>query len=178
MISVKLGDVFRWLAAALSILVSAGTAAQQLPRLQEENLAGQQVLLPDATSGKVAVLVFGFTRASQTTTESWAKRIQTDYGKTAGFEWYRLPVLEEAPRLIRGMIVSGMKKGVAESQRANFVPVLHNEAELKKLVGYKEPDDAYIVVLDRGGKVAYQTHGASADPGYAQLRAQVDSLLK
>ena len=87
-------------------------------------------------------------------------------------------MLEEAPRLIRGMIVSGIKKGVPENERANFVPVMHNEAELKKLVGYKEADDAYIVVLDRHGTVAFQTHGATPGPDYPQLRTKVDSLLK
>ena len=75
-------------------------------------------------------------------------------------------------------MISGIKKGVPEDERANFVPVLHNEAELKKLVGYKETDDAYIVVLDRSGKVAYQAHGATPDPSYTHLRAKVESLLK
>ena len=59
---------------------------------------------------------------------------------------YQLPVLEEAPRMIRGMITSGMKKGMPESERATFVPVMHNETELKKLVAYNELDDAYLIV--------------------------------
>jgi predicted transcriptional regulator len=76
------------------------------------------------------------------------------------------------------MITSGMKKGVPENQRANFVPVMHSEAELKKLVGYKESDDAYLVVLDRRGKVVFQTHGATSDRNYAPLRAKLENLLK
>lgn len=169
----------RWLAAvALLFVMVAEAAAQPLPRLQEENLAGQQVVLPDAAAGKVAVLVFGFSRGSQTTTGAWTKQIRTDYAKSAGFELYQLPVLEEAPRLIRGMITSGMRKGVPEDQRPYFVPVMHNEAELKKLVGYKEPDDAYVVVLDRNGTIAFQTHGATPGPDYPQLRIKLDSLLK
>jgi hypothetical protein len=166
------------LALAVCLWMSPDASAQQLPRLQEENLAGQPVVLPDAASGKAAVLVFGFTRASQTTTGAWAKQVRADFGKSAGFELYQLPVIEEAPKLIRGMITSGMKKGVPENERANFIPVVHNEAELKKLVGYKEADDAYLVALDRSGKVAFQTHGASPDASYAALRAKVESLLK
>ena len=163
---------------AVWLALSVGAAAQQLPRLQEENLAGQQVVLPDAASGKVAVLVFGFSRASQTPTEAWAKRIRADFGKYAAFELYQLPVLQDAPRLIRGMITSGMKKGVPEKERANFIPVMHDEAELKKLVGYKEPDDAYLVVLDRNGQVAFQTHGATPDANYAALQSKLESLQK
>jgi len=80
--------------------------------------------------------------------------------------------------MIRGMIVSGMTRGVPEDQRADFIPVLHNEAGLKKLVGYKETEDAYIVVLDRSGKIAYQAHRPTPEPGYTQLHAEVESLLK
>jgi len=169
----------RLAAIALLFWITAGTApAQQLPRLQEENLTGQQVVLPDAASGKVAVLVFGFSRASQNPTGAWMKHLQEDFGKTPGLVLYQLPVLEEAPRIIRGMIVSGMKKGVPENERANFIPVMHSEAELKKLVSYKEPDDAYVVVLDRSGKVAYQAHSGSDAAGYPELRAKVQGLLK
>ena len=76
------------------------------------------------------------------------------------------------------MIISGIKNGVPESERAYFLPVLHNEDELQKLVGFKEEGDAYIIVLDRSGKVAYQTHGASVDPAYAELRDKVAVLVK
>lgn len=174
----KSGCAFIVWAGALCPLLLVNLAAQQFPRLQEENLAGNQVVLPDAASGKVAVLVMGFTRASKTPTEAWAKRILSDFGKTADFELYQLPVLEEVPHFIRGMVISGIKKGVPENLRVNFIPVLHNEASLKTLVGYKEPDDAYIVVLDRSGKIACQTHGATPDQGYPGLRAQVERLLK
>ena len=162
----------------VGIAFACGAAAQQLPRLQEENLAGQQVVLPDAASGKIAVLVLGFSHASSSPSGAWAKRIRSDFGKTPGFELYQLAVLEGAPKMFRGMIVSGIKKGVPDNERANFIPVLHNADQLQKLVGFKAEDDAYIVVLDRSGNVAYQTHGASVDPGYTELRAKVESSLK
>lgn len=166
------------IALVVFFLTALDVAAQQFPRLQEENLAGQAVVLPDAAAGKVAILVFGFSRASQNTTGAWMKRLQPDFGKSAGVVLYQLPVLEEAPRILHGMIVSGMKKGVPEGERANFIPVMHNESELKKLVSYKEADDAYVVVLDRDGNVAYQAHSGTDASGYAELRAKVQDLLK
>ena len=153
-------------------------SAQQFPRLQEENLARQQVVLPDAAGGKVAALVLGFSRTSQYSTGAWMKHLREDFGKKTGIVLYQLPVLEDAPRLIRGMITSGMKKGVPESERANFVPVMHGEADIKRLVTYKEEDDAYIVVLDRTGKVAYQAHGGTDVRGYAELQTKLQSLFK
>ncbi len=166
------------LALAVCTSTALGAAAQQFPRVQEENLVGQQVVLPDAAASKVAVLVFGFSKASQIPTEAWAKRILSDFGKAPSFQLYQLAVLQSVPRMFRGMIISGIRKGVPESQRANFLPVLHNEDELKTLVGFKEPDDAYLLLLDRSGKIAYQMHGAASDQSYEQLRARVESLLK
>jgi hypothetical protein len=168
-----------WFAAlTIQLAVPDRSPAQQFPRLQEENLNGQQVVLPDAASGKVAVLVMGFSKASKTPTEAWAKRIESDFGKTSGFALYQLPVLEAVPKMIRGMVISGIMKGVPENQRASFVPVLHNEDDLKKLVEFKGEDEAYIVVLDRSGNVAYQANGSSVDPGYTELKAKLQALLK
>jgi len=169
---------FPFAQSAILLCALLGVAsAQQLPRLQEENLAGQKVVLPDAAAGKIAVLVFGFSRASQKPTEAWSKRAQDEFGKHPSFVLYQLPVLEDAPRFIRGVITSGMKKNVPENQRTSFVPVMNSEVELKKLVNYKEADDAYIVVLDRSGEVAYQTHGAADAAGYAELRNKLQGLL-
>jgi hypothetical protein len=164
--------------AVVCVALQGSLEAQQFPRLQEENLNGQQIVLPDAASGKVAVLVMGFSKASKTPTEAWARRIDSDFGKAPAFVLYQMPILESVPKMFRGMIISGIKKGVPENQRATFVPVVHNEDDLKKLVGFKGEDDAYIVVLDRSGKVVYQTHGESVDPGYAELKAKIQALTK
>jgi len=174
----RAGVVIPAIVVGMGVFLGSPAVAQQLPRLQEENLAGQQVVLPDAVAGKVAVLVFGFSRASQNSTGAWMKHLREDFGKSAGLDLYQLPVLEEAPRLIRGMITSGMKKGVPEAERATFVPVMHNEADLKKLVNYKEADDAYVIVLDRTGKIVYQAHSGPDASGYAELRSKLQSLLK
>ena len=165
------------LALVASVLL-ATAAAQQFPRLQEQNLNGRPVVLPDAVARKVTVLVVGFSHASSTPTGAWAKRAQDDFGKNPNFALYQLAVIEDAPRFIRGMITSGMKKGIQETQRAFVVTVVHQEAELKKLVNYSAADDAYIVVLDRSGKVAYQTHGSTVDSAYVELHAKVQSLLQ
>ena len=81
-------------AAALTLLAPVKGAAQQFPRLQEENLAGQQVVLPEAAAGKVAVLILGFSRASQSSTGAWVKHLREDFGKNLAFVVYQLPVLE------------------------------------------------------------------------------------
>ena len=60
--------------------------------------------------------------------------------------------------------------------RDHFVPILEGEAELKRLVGYQEADDAYIVLLDRSGEIFGQRHDSFSDPGYRQLQSEIVAL--
>ena len=161
------------------LLVGLGFAQtnQPMPQIEGESFAGQKIVLPDAAHGKVAVLVFGFTKASKVPTSAWAQKINAEFGIHSGFELYELPVLEDVPRMIRGMVISSIKKGVPENRRSHFVPIVRGESELKKLVNYKEPDDAYLVTLNAGGQIVAQIHGPFSEPAYAQFRTDLQSLL-
>ena len=116
-------------------------------------------------------------KASKEPTKAWAERVFSEFGAQAGFELYQLPVLEDVPRFFRGMVISGIKKGIPENMRDHFVPILQGEADLKKLVGYKEADDAYLVTLNAAGQIVQQRHGAFSDAAYAQLRGEIQALL-
>jgi hypothetical protein len=162
----------------LAVFTAAWLQGQQtMPRIEGESFAGRNVVIPDATKGHVVVLVFGFTRKSKEPTSAWAAKINSEFGGQAGFELYQMPVLEDVPRLVRGMVISGIKKGVKEDMRDQFVPILSGETELKTLVGYREPDDAYLVILDPAGQIVGQIHGSFSDSAYQQLRNQIQAQL-
>jgi len=167
----------RLLCVVVFVVSAAAQTGQQMPIVEGESLSGSKIVLPEAAKGKVAVLVFGFTKASKEATKGWADKIFSDFGTQAGFDLYQLPVLESVPGFIRGMVISSMKKGVREDMRDHFVPILHGEAELKKFVSYKELDDAYLVVLDAAGQIVEQKHGPFSDAAYAQLRSDIQSML-
>ena len=177
------GEPFRRIRilCVLFLLISAvpivAQSTAQMPTIEGESLSGSKVVLPEAAKGKVATLIFGFTRASKEATKAWADKIFADFDSRPGFALYQLPVLEAVPGFIRGMVVSSMKKGVRENMRKNFVPILHHEAELKKLVSFKEPDDAYLVVLDRSGQIVHQQRGPFSDAAYAQLKGKIEPLF-
>jgi len=166
-------------ACGVALLASAiAQSASRFPTVSGESLAGHKIVLPDAAAGKVAVLIFGFTKASKAPTSAWADKLQADFGTRPEFELYQLPVLEDVPRLFRGMVISGIRKGVPEAKRERFVPILQAEAELKKFVHYSEADDAYVVVLDRTGNILEQSHGSADVTNYSRLRTQIESALQ
>ncbi|HEY3973167.1 MAG TPA: hypothetical protein VGM18_09195 [Candidatus Sulfotelmatobacter sp.] len=162
----------------VALLAAVGAqSSQPLPRIKGQSLAGHQVVLPDACAGKVAILIFGFTKASKNQTSAWAAAISKDTAVSHAVELYQLPVLEDVPRLIRGMVISSMKNGVPENARDHFVPLVQSEAELKKLVNYNEHDAAYLIVLDRQGQIIRQMHGAVNEARIAELRTVIGSLV-
>ena len=161
----------------LFVCASLAQTAGILPAIEGESFTEHKVTLPDAARGKVAVLIFGFTKASKEPTSAWAAKVQAEFGSRAGFEMYQLPVLEDVPRFIRGMVISSIKKGVRENMRDHFVPILQHEAELKKFVNYQAKDDAYLVVLDASGQVADQLHRPFSDAAFSQLKSEIQKQL-
>ena len=111
-------------------------------------------------------MVIGFTHSSQNQTKAWAARLQHE------FPTYSIAVLEDAPRLVRGMAVHGMKGGVPEDQRDHFVVIYHNEKELKQAAGFDAPDDAYVLLLDKDGAIRWSFHGPVTDAAVGELKSQ------
>jgi len=159
------------------VSLASAQIGQVMPTIEGETISGRKVILPDASRGKIAVLIFGFTKSSKEPSGAWADRVQAEFGSRAGFEMYQLPVLEDVPRFIRGMVISGMKKGVRENMRDHFMPIEQHESELKQLVSYKGHDDAYLIVLDTTGHIVHQTHGPFSDARYREFGNEVQRLL-
>jgi hypothetical protein len=153
---------------ALAMLLAGGVIflhAEQFPKVEGENLLGQKIALPDAAAGHPAAVVIGFTHSSQNQTKAWAARLQHE------LPTYSIAVLEDAPRMVRGMAVHGMKGGVPEDQRDRFVVIYHNEKELKQAAGFDRPDDAYVLLLDKDGGIQRRFHGAVTDAAVEELKS-------
>ncbi len=171
----KIALLVFWLVVPIFSLL--GQMGETMPAVEGETFSDRKIVLPDAARGHVAVLIFGFTKASKEPTNAWANRLFADFHSRDGFEIYQLPVLEDVPRFIRGMVISSIRKGVREDMRDHFMPVLEHESELKQFVHYKEPNDAYLVLLDASGRALAQQHGPFATPAYAQLSTDIEKEL-
>ena len=116
------------------------------------------------------MIVIGFTHGSQNQTKAWTASVQQE------LPVYSIAVLEDAPRLVRGMAVHGMKGGVPEDKRDHFVVVYHNEKELKQAAGFDHPDDAYVLLLDKDGAIHWRFHGPVTDAALQELESQAAAI--
>jgi hypothetical protein len=152
-------------AAVLLVAVALpcwGVLAQSLPATEGETLSGKPTTLARDVSGKPAVVVIGFSKASSSESAAWAKRLKGD-ASLAGMAVYQVAVLEEVPKLVRGMVKSSIRGSVPVADQGTFVMLFHDEAQWKELAHYKNADDAYVVVLDRSGTTRFTVAGAVAD---------------
>jgi hypothetical protein len=164
--------VLRLVIAWIALCNATGWCAEQFPAIEGENLLGRKIALPQAGAGYPRVVVIGFTHASQSQTKTWSARLHPEVAT------YSLAVLQDVPRLVRGMAVAGIKSGVPQEQRERFLLVFSGEKELKEAVGFDRPNDAYLILMDADGAIRWRFHGELNDSSLAELKTHVADLQK
>jgi hypothetical protein len=105
------------------------STAQSIPGIKEKALDNSEIGLPNPGSGQILILVVGFSKKSGELCQLWGKKISADYHADARISYFVVPVLQDAPSLIRPMILHGMSKGVPAQELPHFVPLYSNESE-------------------------------------------------
>ncbi|MGA2727198.1 MAG: hypothetical protein ABSE96_05260 [Terracidiphilus sp.] len=163
-----LRSILRFFCVAL-VMVTPACLAQSLPSTAGETLSGKPIVLADAVRGRTAVLVAGFSREGGNGTGDWVKAIQADPA-FAKASVYSVAMLASAPGFIRGMIRSGMKKGLSPQAQDRFVVLTEDEKSWRTYFGVTTDKEPYVVLLDAQGQILWHGHGyaANLEP---QLRA-------
>jgi hypothetical protein len=173
-------DTSRFCRVAILSLAALVLSAQSetFPRLKGATLSDKQIVLPDDAHGKIALLVIGFTRKSSQATRAWGQRFNKDFGNDQRYVRYQVAVLEDVPKLIRGMVTSGIRRDIPAGEQEHFVIVVNGEADLKRFMAYSVPDEAYLLLLDAKGAVQWRGHGLFREQDYAALRDAAQQLAQ
>jgi hypothetical protein len=167
-------------ASLLTVMTMAAAVSglgRALPRTEAETASHKAITLPDATAGRIAVLVVGFSKKSKDVTERWENRIGQDYRSAPEIAVFRIAVLESLPRILRGLARGRIEKNTPPEKRDSFILLFHQEDAWKQLVEFDRPDDAYLLLIDERGQVRWRGRGAADLSGYDSLKAQIDSLV-
>jgi hypothetical protein len=147
--------------------------APVMPATAGETLSGKKIVLADAVRGHEAVLVAGFSHDGGIACGDWMKAIRGD-AALAGAEVYEIAMLEGAPGLFRGMIKSGMRKGMSSAEQERMVVLTQDDKLWEKFFEVTNGQEPQVMLLDAKGNVAWRGHGAAGvvEP---QLRNAVSS---
>lgn len=169
-------QIWRVLATICLGLSCSAATAEQMPQIEGTNLSGNLVQLPAAVKGHTAVIIIGFSHDSQTQTRQWEMKVRKLISGSPSIQVYLIAVLEDAPRLIRGMIVHAMRGSTPAGERDHFLTVVHGENDLKRAAHFAKPDDAYVLLLDSNGQIQWRIHGQASDTVSGELANRLKAL--
>lgn len=161
----------------LCLMSGATPGQQQPPPLHGDTLDGKPITLPDASAGKVTLLLVAFSRKGGDNTAAWRDRFEHDFGSNPRVTSYAVAMLQDAPSLLRGMIKAGMRSGTPPARRSHFVVCTSNEQAWKQFTGMSDDKWPFLVLLDGSGHVRWTHGGLFAESQYAALKAAVAEAL-
>jgi len=131
------------------------------PRLEGEFLTGRQAMLPDATAGKTALVLMGFTYQSRFVVEAWAEPVRKAFASRESATFFEVPVLGGLARMGKWFIDSGMRRGTPKALHENVITVWGGVDRWKALMHFSEAaqDDAYLALIGTDGRVRWLFRG-------------------
>ena len=140
------------LAMSVAALLSVG---DPLPTLRGKDLQGTSVELPAAAKGDVTLLIVGFSYDSRFAVEEWAKRYRQEFQRLQGVRFYEVPMIGGFARLGKWFIDSGMRRGTPAEDHTKVITVYGSTGDWKKRLAYRDADAAYLILLDREGRIRF-----------------------
>jgi hypothetical protein len=144
-----------------------------LPALEGSFLTGRRARLPADARGKTALLALGFTYESRFAVEKWCARFAEEFAKSSDMTFFEIPLIGGAGRLARWFIDGSMRRGTPKERQENVITVYGGTDPWKQRVGFKEPNHAYLILIDRQGTIQWLYAGPFDDYGFTALGAAV-----
>ncbi|GEM_PF-3444523 len=174
------------LLAALGISGRAGMRGRRiqsivgrtLPTIGGSTLSGREVLLPSDTLGKVTMLVLGFSYSASDQIERWISAFRERFGADHDVIFFEVAILPGVYRVASPMIDAGMKRGTPSEMHDRVVSVYGPVGDFREVLGASPRSDAWIYLLDRDGKVAFQYGGRFDRRKFGDLVSKAEGILR
>lgn len=160
------------------MLAAALTVGTPMPKIEGENLSGHKAVLPDAAKGKVTLVAMGFGYDSRRSVEVWTKRFRREFGQHPDTAFFEVPVISGIARFAKLLIDSGMRRGTAKEDRDKVITVYSGASEWKDRLGVENTDLAYLLLLDREGKVRWRHAGLFEESAWPELKEATEAALQ
>jgi hypothetical protein len=155
-------------AIAQSPVLSVGDA---FPYFSAQTVMGKPLVLPEAASGKTALVIFTFGRSSGKDGKTWNLRLAKDFQNPVPN--YTIIVAESVPKMFQGRALSGIKSGMPQEMQNRAVLQLQDEQKWRTILGVKDDQHAYVLLLKPDGHIGWRNASAFSDSDYALVRSQL-----
>lgn len=149
---------------------------EPFPEVSGEALDGTKWRIPQELVGNPAILLIGFVQDSQFDIDRWLLGIVQAETPVPFLELPTIPGL--APRMFKGSIDEGMRRGIPAEDWRGVVTLWRDDAgSIVEWTGNELPKNARVVLLDAEGRVAWFTDRGYSASGMVALDAGARELL-
>jgi hypothetical protein len=150
----------------------------KFPTVKGSNLAGREYVLPDDFEGEWNVVALAFQMWHQNEVDTWMPLLEQVERRSPGLWAYELPVLRSMNRLSQWMIDSGMRGGIPDpATRARTITLYLDKGRFRQAMGLPDEAHIYLLLVDRDGRVHWQTRGPYSPEKASSLLAAVEENL-
>ncbi len=160
-------------ALVLAIVVSLSASAQQIPHTEAKSLTNPPIVVPVPGATKPLVVIIAFSRKGGDDSGAWNKAFHMRYETDPRIDYVELADLQDVPTFVTGMILHGMRRSVPEPEKSHLAPFFSQDEAWKRVVSFKDPKVAYVVLADASGHVVWQTTGPASDQKVAALETAI-----
>jgi hypothetical protein len=154
-----------WLAAVTAALMLAFASPNEsslmgsLPTLAAKRLDQQQIVLPYALSNDRTLALVAFRRDHRDEIQSWIDGLRLN--QDGSINWFKMPVLNDpGDQQARNEVENKLlERHPTEVERSRVVPVFTDREAFIRAAGLTGTEHAWVLVLNREGKVLARAEG-------------------
>jgi hypothetical protein len=149
------------------------------PEVSGSNLEGQKYTLPRDFEGEVNLAIVAFQRWHQDLVDTWIPDARKLQGESQKFRFYELPTIYRGNPLFRLWLDKGMAAGIPdiEARRATITLYL-DKPEFRASLGIPDEETIHLFLVDRQGKVLWQSKGERTDEKLALLKKALEERVE
>ena len=150
----------------LAVALAAFTArAQNFPNLTATSLEGKTVSVPQSTKGKYTIVGLVYSQKATEVLAPWFQNVYNYFIADPDYDLhvFFVPMLGGVKEAAAGSLEKELKKGTPPELYKHVLIYKGDVGSYKSALKMDQKDIPYIFVLDKDGKIVYQTSGAYSD---------------
>ena len=146
------------------------------PQVRGSSLKQESIVLPDHFRGKPTLLLVGYVQKAQFDIDRWILGALQAGVKA---EIVEVPTIAGmVPQMVQSFIDNGMRSGIPQSDWGSVVTVYEDAPKIIAALGNDRPQSAYVVLLDREGRIVWTSNTGYSAGQVLELKAKVEELVR
>jgi hypothetical protein len=148
------------------------------PAVNGSNLSGREYALPADFEGELNIVAIAFQMWHQNEVNTWMPLLEQLERRLPGLLAYELPVIRSMNRFNQWVIDQGMRGGIPDrATRDRTITLYLDKERFRQALNLPDENHIYVLLVDRQGRVHWQTSGPYSPDKAVSLLAAAEQQL-